>query len=186
MRALTLALVLLFGAVASAQEKKTVENPRFALWAKSKVGASTTLRLTQELKAVKTVVTTTTKLVEVKADELTVEVTTETEVKGQRTPGGPATKQTVKKTLELPADTPVPMGLKPEGTTEEGTETLKVGNTEITTKWYKYKVKISTGEIDGQVWMSEDVPGMMVKAASKGELGGDKLTNTMELIEFKK
>lgn len=183
MRALTVTLALLVGAVASAQEKKTIDNPLFANWAKFKAGASTTTKMASEANGVKSAVTITTKLVDVKADELTVEVTSESEVMGMKFTA-PAVKQAVKKTIEIPAGIPMPpaAGAKPEGTTEEGTETLKVGNTEIKTKWFKYKTKTPAGDIEGQVWTSDEVPGMMVKMVSKGE----KFSSTMELTELKK
>lgn len=181
MRALTVTLALVFGAVASAQEKKTVDNPMFTNWAKFKAGATTTTKMTSDVGGMKSGVTMTTKLVEVKADELTVEVTTESEVMGMKFPS-PAMKQVVKKTLEIPAGIPVPKDNKPEGTIEEGTATLKVGNTEIKTKWYKFKSKTPAGDVEGQVWISDDVPGNLVKMVSKS----DKFSSTMELTEFKK
>lgn len=181
MRALTVSLALLFGAVASAQEKKTVENPMFANWAKFKAGATVVTKSTAEFNGMKTAATTTMKLVEVKSDELTVEIASESEVMGKKS-AGPAVKQVIKKTLEIPAGAPVPTGAKPEGTVEEGTETLKVGNTEIKAKWYKFKSKTPVGDVEGQVWVSDDVPGNVVKMVSKS----DKFSSTTELTELKK
>ena len=181
MRALSATLALLFGAVASAQEKKSIDNLEFANWSKFKAGASTTLKMTSEFNGTKSVTTMTTRLVEVKADTLTVETESEVEVMGKPFKA-PAAKRDVTKTVEVPAGVPVPKGDKPEGTTEEGTETVKVGAAEVKTKWYKYKTKTTAGEISGQVWMSDEVPGQLVKMVSTG----DKFSSTMELTEFKK
>jgi hypothetical protein len=182
MRVLSVTLALAFGALASAQDKKTVDNPAFASWSKFKAGAAVTLKMTNDAGGTKSSTTMTTKLVEVKADEVTVEVTTETEVMGMKF-AAPAMKQTHKKSIEIPANTKVPEATgKPEGTTEEGTETVKVGATEVKTKWYKFKTKTPAGDFEGQVWTSDDVPGMVVKMVSKG----DKFSSTMELTEVKK
>ena len=181
MRALSVTLALLFGAVASAQEKKTIDNPEFANWSKFKAGASTTLKMTNEFNGTKSVTTMINKLAEVKADTLTIETESEVELMGKPFKA-PVQKREVKKTVEVPADAPVPKGDKPEGTTEEGTETVKVGAAEVKTKWYKYKAKTTAGEISGQVWMSDEVPGQLVKMVSTG----DKFSSTLELTEFKK
>lgn len=181
MRALSVTLAVLVGSFAVAQEKKTIDNPEFANWSKFKEGATTTLKMVSEFNGMKNTTTIVTKLVEAKADQLTMETTAEVEVMGKPFKA-PAQKREVKKTLEVPANTPVPKDQKPEGTTEEGTETIKVGATDVKTKWYKYKSKTPAGEVSGQVWMSDEVPGQVVKMVSKS----DKFSSTMELVEFKK
>jgi len=181
MRAWIVTLALVSGP-AAAQDKKTIDNPTFANWAKFKAGTSVTLKMTNDASGVKSASTMTTKLVEVTADELTVETTTESEVMGMKFTT-PSAKQVHKKTIEVPANVKVPeVGAKPEGTTEEGTETLKVGATEMMTKWYKYKAKTPAGDIDSQLWTSDEVPGMLVKMVTKG----DKFSSTLELTELKK
>ena len=70
----------------------------------------------------------------------------------------------------------------PDVKKEEGKETLKIGGVEVKTTWMKYKSKTPTGEHEGQTWLSEDVPGGLVKSVSKA---GDVSTKT-ELIEIKK
>jgi hypothetical protein len=99
----------------------------------------------------------------------------------------PPAKRDVPKTITLPKGTPKPPapGAKPEGTYEEGTETLKVGGTEIKTKWYKVKNEMGGIKSDARMWISEDVPGMMVKmeATTSGALASE---TRMEVVEVKK
>jgi hypothetical protein len=179
--ALAAALVLT-AAIATAQDKKKIDNPEYANWAKFKPGTSTKLKMTNEFNGMKSGSTITTKLVEVKDDKLVLEMQTETEVMGQKF-NAPAQKRDVTKTLELDAKAAdAAKAGKPEGTTEEGSETLKVGGTEVKAKWYKYKTKAPMGEVSGQMWMSEDVPGTLVKMTTTA----DKFSMTMELVEFTK
>jgi hypothetical protein len=99
----------------------------------------------------------------------------------------PPMKQEHLKSIELPKGAKkedIAAG-KPQGTTKEGTETLKVGGQEVKTKWYEYEVKMKGTEIKAKMWMSDDVPGSLVKMESKviAPTAGE---TKMELIEFKK
>lgn len=156
------------------------DNPEFANWSKFKPGTTAKLKVTSEFGGNKTAATVTTKLVEVKGDKLVLEMESETEVMGKPLKV-PAQKRDVAKTIEVKEGQPKP-SLKPEGTTDEGTETVKVGGAEVKTKWYKFKTKTPMGEVSGQVWTSEEVPGMVVKMTSKA----DKFESNMELVEFSK
>jgi hypothetical protein len=184
MRGLMVAVVLVGTvSVASAEDKK-IDNPEYGYWAKYKPGTTSKLKMTNEFGGNKTATTIVTKLVEVKDDKLVVEMETETELMGKPFKAPPQ-KRDVPKVFEVKEGQPKPpmIGGKPEGTTEEGTETVKVGGTEVKTKWYKYKTRVEAlGETNGQVWMSDEVPGSLVKMTTKS----DKFSMTMELVEFTK
>ena len=70
---------------------------------------------------------------------------------------------------------------KPENLLEEGIETIKVPAGEFKTKWTKSKVEDRVL----QNWLSDTVPGTLVKSATT--IGnGFTGTNVMELVEVKK
>ena len=177
---LALLAVFALAAFAGAQDK-TIDNPEYTGWAKFKPGTAATLKVVNEFGGMKSATNTTTKLVSVADGKLVVEATIEVEVMGQKIKQ-PAVKRDVPKTLSIKAGFPVPMGGKPEGTTEEGTETLKVGGASYKTTWYKYTTKTPAGEVSGQVWTSDDVPGQVVKMVTKAA----NFSMTMELVEVTK
>jgi hypothetical protein len=161
-----------------------VENPEYTSWSKHKAGTSVTTKTSSKIKDISSEVKTTTKLVEVGKDKLVLETETATVVNGMEFKA-PGMKRDVQKSIDVPkpkAGEKAPAPGKPEGTTEEGAETLKIGGTEVKTKWYKYKSKTPTGEVSGQTWMSEDVPGQLVKM----EVTAGDVKTTTEVIEFKK
>ena len=172
------------GGVVSAQEK--IDNPTYANWAKYKVGATATLKTTTGSAAFSSESTMTTKLVERTAEKVVIEITVKSKVGGMEIEIPPM-KQEHLKTIELPkgAKKEAFTSGKPEGTTKEGTETLKIGGQEVKTKWYEYEVKANGADVKAKMWTSDEVPGMLVKMESK--IGGAVPTDSkMELVEFKK
>lgn len=161
-----------------------VENPEFKNWSQFKAGATATLKTESEFNGMKSEIVITNKLVEVGADKLVLETTTVSKFNGMEFKQ-PPTKRDVTKTIDLPkaaGDKPTAKPEKPEGTTEEGTETLKIDGKDVKTKWVKFKNKTPDGDVEGQTWTSDDVPGMVVKNVTKTKT----VTTTMTLTEFKK
>lgn len=173
-------------AAGSACAQETIDNPEFANWSKFKKGASMTVRTSSTFAGMTSEILMTTTLVELGSDKHVVESSTVTKSAGMEFKS-PATKRDVTKTLVLPKGTPKPdpKAAKPPGTYEEGTETLKIGGVEVKTKWYKYKSDSNGLKIEAKTWMSDDVPGSLVKmeATTSGVADG---TTKVELIEFKK
>jgi hypothetical protein len=75
--------------------------------------------------------------------------------------------------------------LGPRRRAEEGTETLKLAGMELKTKWYKGAAEAGGTKSVTKHWVSDDIPGMMVKNVTT-VTGAVNSTITMELIEFKK
>jgi hypothetical protein len=98
----------------------------------------------------------------------------------------PATKRDVPRTITIPKGVKVPPrpNAKPEGTYEEGTETIKIAGAELKTTWYKYRSAKDGLKTDAKLWISEGVPGGMVKmeATTSGLIDA---SSRMELVEFK-
>jgi hypothetical protein len=121
----------------------------------------------------------------VTADKVVVEMAGKSKVAGMEI-AIPPTKQEYTKTVELPKGAKKEeFGKKPEGTTKEGAETLKAAGQEIKTKWYEIEIKANGMDIRSKMWMSDDVPGSMVKMESK-VAGAVAVETKMELVEFKK
>ncbi len=183
-RIMTPAVLLLSGGLAAAQDK--VDNPEFANWSKFKKGTSVTLKSVSSFNDMSSEASITSTLVEVGADKLVIEMTSAVKAGGMEFKA-PATKRDVTKSITLPKDykkEDFAKG-KPPGTYEEGTETLKVGGMDVKTKWYKYKADADGTKTEAKMWMSEDVPGMMVKSEMTTS-GAVATRTTMEITEIKK
>ena len=178
----SLAAALLVATAAFAEDKKKIDNPEFAAWSKFKTGTVVKSKMVTEVNGMKTEVSMTTTLGEVGADKLTVETATETTLSGMSFKA-PAMKRDVPKTMEVDAKmAEAAKAEKPEGTYEEGTETLKIGGTEYKAKWQKFKTKASGMEIEGQIWTCDDVPSKLLKMVSKNK----SFSSTLEVTEISK
>ena len=177
--------VALFALGAAALAQQTVENAEFKNWSKFEKGTSVTLKNVTTSGDIKSESIITTTLVEVGADKLVLEMAVTAKLNGMEFKNPPM-KRDVTKTVTLPAGTPKPdPKAKPEGTVEEGTETLKIGGTEYKTKWYKTKVKAGGADTESKVWTSDDVPGTIVKMETTSA-GASPVTIKMEVVEVKK
>lgn len=168
--------------VVSTASAEPVDNPAFKSWSKFKPGTQITMKTESEFNKMKSEILIVSKLVEVGTDKCVIEVETITKINGMDFKA-PAMKQDVPKTYDVPkADPKTPKVETPDVKKEEGKETLKIGGTEVKTTWMKYTTKTKEGNHEGQTWMSDEVPGGLVKSVSKA---GDVSTKT-ELIEIKK
>jgi hypothetical protein len=179
------ALVLVI-CVGTTTAQETMDNPEFTTWSKFPKGTSITLKTSTTAMGMASESTITTTLVEVGTDKLVVEFSIASKSGGKEFKAPPM-KRDVTKNITLPKgkEKPKDGGLKPPGTYEEGTETLKVSGMEIKTKWYKFKADEGGFKSDGKIWMSEDVPGFIVKMEAKATGVVDSDTK-MELVEIKK
>lgn len=179
-----LGFLALVPAIAPADE--TIANPEFASWSKFKKGTSVTLKMTTMAAGMNSETTVTTTLIEAGADKLVIETTSVANVAGM-TIKSPPFKRDVQKTVMVPKGLKKEelQGGKPPGTVEEGTETVKIAGTEVKAKWYKSKTDAGGTKTESKIWMSEDVPGMMVKMEAS-TAGAFASTTKMELVEIKK
>jgi len=172
-----------------AQEK--VDNPDFANWSKFKKGTSVTRTWTTVDPNGRTrVVTQTQTLEEITSDKIKLEVEYITDI-----PGSPKLKYSPKPE-EIPITVPLPAGMKKEdfakalpGTVEKGekAETIKVAGGEFKAVWFKTKVEAGGKEIESKTWVSEDVPGRIVKVEEAKRAKGVLLFTTIrEVIDVRK
>ena len=182
MRTMLSLTVLLIASAAGRADP--VDNPAYKSWANFKPGTTITMKTENEFNKMKSEFVIVSKLVEVGKDKCVIEVETITKVMGMEFKA-PAMKQDVPKTYDVPkpkdGETPAKVET-PDITREEGKETLKIGAVEVKTTWMKYKGKTAAGEAEGQTWMSDDVPGGLVKSVTKA----GEVTSKTELIEIKK
>jgi hypothetical protein len=180
------ALVLIAG-VASAAD--TMPNPEFTNWSKFKKGTSVTVKTTSTGGGAESETLSTSTLVEVGEDKVVVEYVSVSKVNGMEFKLPPAKREipktiTVTKVDNTKADPKDPN--KPvEVASEMGTETIKAVGTEFKTTWRKNKVEAGGTTSISKIWMSDDVPGMMVKMEST-VTGVVNSTTRVELVEFKK
>ncbi len=171
-------------AAGSATAQETIENPEFTSWSKFKKGTSITLKTTSTAAGVSSEITATTTLVEVGADKLVLEYSSVTKVNNMEFKADPD-KRDVMKTIKLPKVAKKDVKVEKQPTPEEGTETLKTAGTEVKTKWYKNKAEVAGAKTESKLWLSDEVPGGMVKMEAT-TTGAVTSTMKMELIEFKK
>ena len=183
-RLMTPAVLVVCAGLAPAQDK--VDNPEFANWSKFKKGTSVTLKTVSSFNNMSSEASVTSTLVEVGADKLVIEMTSAVKASGMEFKA-PPTKRDVTKTITLPNDYKKEDFAKgrPPGTYEEGSETIKVGGIDVKAKWYKYKADMDGTKTEAKMWMSGDVPGMMVKSEMT-TLGAIATKTTMEIAEIKK
>jgi hypothetical protein len=180
------AAVLLALAAGPARADETTDGPEFRSWSKFKPGTSITFKATTTAAEANTEAIMTVKLLEVTDDKVVLETSGVTKVAGMEFKV-PTSKRDSTKTITIPKEVPKPPkpGEKPDGTYEEGTETIKAAGQEFKTKWYKTKAEIGGVKIESKMWISEDVPGTMVRMESKST-GASTADSTFELVEFKK
>jgi hypothetical protein len=183
-RHLALAATFLLPSSLLAQDK--VENPTFANWAKFKKGTSVTMKSVNTVLGMTSESVITNTLIEVGSDKLVLEISSAVKANGMEFKSPPI-KQELTKTIELPKGVKKEdfHAGKPPGTYEEGTETIKVGGTDVKTKWYKFKAEMDGTKTEAKTWISDDMPGMMVKT-EMNITGKFASTMKMEVVEFKK
>jgi hypothetical protein len=176
----TVAVLVLAVGAASADE--TVPNPEFANWSKFKKGTSVKLKTTSSAAGMTSETFSTSTLVEVGADKIVVEYETTTVFNGMEVKA-PASRREIPKTITK-APPPKTDDTKQVVTEENGTETIKHLGREIKTKWTKNTVEANGIKTVSKLWMSDDVPGMMVKMETTLS-GGFASTIRAEVIEIK-
>lgn len=169
---------------AGAATAEDAPNPEFASWAKFKPGTSITLKTASRLGELSREATVTMTLVEVGADKLVTEVAFAGKVYGIEGAAGPVKRDVPKVVAGAGKKGADPR--RPDGTFEEGTETLTISGNKIKATWYKFKSEAGGAKTEGTVWVSDDAPVSVVKQTITTTSGKFNTTETTELTEFKK
>lgn len=171
----TLAMILL---MASAVRAEKIANSNYDQWAKFKLGAFVKMDVDTVAGGnnIKSVMTT--KLIELTADKVVVEITTTMEMMGQKI-DTPAQKMEIPVRIEKPVE---PAGVeKPKPAT--GEEDLKVGDKTIKTTWTETLTTSGSNAMLNKSWISPEIPGGVVKAISRTE-GATPTAMTMTLVSY--
>jgi hypothetical protein len=173
----------------SAAMAEQVENPQYASWSKFKPGTTVTYKVNSETKMqgmpdpMKSEMTMSTKLVEVKPDELTIEVTNKMMAGGQEM-AMPATTQKVPAKIEKTA-TPAPDAKVEIKDQKDGKDTVEVGGKKYDAATHEQTMVMKEPAMTtvSKTWTSKEVPGGLVKSETKSS-GSMDSTSTMTLVEF--
>jgi hypothetical protein len=140
------------------------ENPLYCRWSKFTPGTTVVFKETTENNSIKTLASTQYRLTNLSEEKAVVEMEgTVISPDGTRTTD-PSTELVHVHWFELPPGVTKDKYWKPAGIFAEGDETLNLAGKSIATHWYKYKGRVEAGETNGQLWISEDVPGGVVKS----------------------
>lgn len=153
-----------------------VENPQYTQWAAFKPGTAVTHKSVTAEAGHPTVTTTTTtyKLVEITADALTIEMTARTVRHDGTVTDNPPERFRNPKLVTAPP-------VRKSAAGDEGQETVTVAGKSYLTTWTKSKGQTEAGEMLGQVWTADDMPGQLVKSVVRIPAIGK--TTTIEVVE---
>jgi hypothetical protein len=169
----------------AAAPREQVENPQYTSWAAFPKG--TTVILRSETRADgHPAVTTTTKtytLLTLTDAEAVIEMRARTQRYDGAEINNPPEKLTVPKRIALPPGVSKAEFEKPAGGDEHGEETVTVGGKEYKARFSRSRGRNEAGEVLGQVWSSDAVPGGLVKSVTRTP--GVGKTTTIELVEVK-
>jgi hypothetical protein len=187
-RVLPLVVLAAVAPLVSAQEQ--VANPHYTFWSKSKPGATVTFKETTKLSGAAAasapdgtdVKTVTYKLTEVTDDKAVVETRVTTEENFGFVESAP-TRQIypAKMSKAVLEDLIAETGAKGEPAT------VKVGDKEVKGKVLSGTIKKAGEEVEFKIWLSDDVPGGIVKRHRITKVNGEVVADTtVELVSFKK
>jgi hypothetical protein len=168
------------------QAQELVENPEFLSWSKFKKGTSLVVKSTTSTDKETSEVIITSILIDAGPEKVVVQNFSVVKTKDKDYKLEPVKREILRLT-------PLPKGMskedfaagKPPGTTEEGTETLKIGGQELKAKWYKYNAEEARTKINARKWFSPEIPGNIVKSEMT-TTGDFASTIKLEVVELKK
>lgn len=175
------AAIVCMAAPALAADK--IDNPMYKMWASYKPGTYVTMKSETDMGGTKSTSTTTTKLIEVTADKLVLEMTMTSKVE---VPGVdiPATTNTMKQDVPAKMDKPAEQKTDEKAPKpKEGEEELTVNGKKIKCKWIEMTMEQGGTKTVSKSWTSDEVPGKTVKTETKMD-GTDKPI-TMVVTDFK-
>jgi hypothetical protein len=170
---------------AAAAPREQVENPQYKSWATFPKGTTVVLRSVTRADGHPAVTTTTRTytLLDLTDAEAVIEMRARTQRYDGVEINNPPEKLTVPKRIALPPGVSKTEFEKPAGGDEQGEETVTVGGKEYKTRFSRSRGRNEAGEVLGQVWSSDAVPGGLVKSVTRTP--GVGKTTTIELVEVK-
>ncbi len=168
--------------LASLAQGEEVEHPIYRSWARHKVGTSITVRSTTSGDGLDVETTLKHTLVELTDTKVVIETVMTSNSTGSQIDSSPS-KYTYSRMFPLlPGVKKEDIG-KPSNKIASGEETITIAGKEYKAQWYDGKSQTEGGEALARTWMSDEVPGKLLKAV--GKVKNSKRVNTVELIEIK-
>lgn len=179
-------LVMLSAAFAScslvAAAAAEVEHPVYTSWARHPVGTSVALKAVTTTGGVTNITTNTTTLVKLTDEGAVLETVMISDATGKVVESPPQT-YLQRRLFPLFAGVKKEDIGKPPGASTRGEETVKLAGKEYKATWFDSKGSGDAGETFTRTWMSDEVPGRLLKAVTKVPKA-DNMT-TVELVEVK-
>lgn len=172
-------LALILPAVAAAAE---VDHPAYLSWARYKVGTEITIRSLLDQKGQKVHMDIRTRLIDKDATRVVIEETKTTDVSGEKVEQAPSRFTIYRKFPLIAGVKPEDVG-KPPGASTKGEETIEVDGKPYKTVWFDSRARTEAGAANIRTWMSDEVPGRLVKVRS--EVPSTKRLLTQELVEIR-
>lgn len=177
------ALVLAF-VPAPRAEAEEVEHPIYKSWARFPVGTSITLRSITEREDQSGRITSTIRqtLTRLEDARVVLEEVTTSDSGGEELTYPPREVTHRRMFPLLPTVKREDIG-KPSGAIASGEETLEAAGGPIPTSWFDSKGRVEAGETFTRTWMSDEVPGRLVKTITRVPAAQSR--SSVELIEIK-
>jgi len=155
--------------------RERIENPLYKSWSRFKVGTTITRNELTEQAGKKSESTVRYKLLELTEDHMVLESVAATVQNNGEVIEYPPEKLTNPRMIASPPG-------RSAGPIEEGEETVKVAGRDYKAKWRLVKGRVEGGETFTRIWISDEVPGGMVKSVSK--VPACDSTTTLELTHI--
>ncbi|MDX2036788.1 MAG: hypothetical protein SFX72_09055 [Isosphaeraceae bacterium] len=166
----------------STTQGEEVEFPTYTSWASRPIGTTVTIR-SKSVGPVRTVTSSiTSKLLEVGPEKLVIENVRTSDATGETQTSYPERLEIRRKFPLFPGVKKEDIGKPPKTAIATGTEVLDLAGRKINAFWYDEKGSVEAGPTESRTWLSNDVPGRMVKSVIKVPIAN--LTITRELVEF--
>ena len=176
----SLKIVALLAAIAAPADE--VEGPIYKSWASHEPGTAITIQTVTEAKGRTVETTMTDRLVSVDARKVVVERTIRSESDGAMSEIAPQEFEYQRMFPLLPGVKAEDVG-KPKGVIASGTETIEVAGEDYEADWYETAGTTEAGPSKTKTWVSDDMPGKLLKSVSEVPATGK--TTTIEVIELR-
>lgn len=169
----------------AAHAEETIENDVYKHWAQFKPGSFCKLKSVSKVMGQTTVSTMTTTLKMVTKEKVVLMVTSASQSAGQEFK---MPSQKIEHLARIPKPKPENIekqkGKVSDAKAKEGKEELSVKGKKIKTKWNESTFKMGKMTTKSKTWMSDEIPGQIVKSVSTTE-GEMKMVTEMTLVDYK-
>lgn len=177
-----LAALALLACLAPPAFSEEVEHPAYKSWARHPIGTAVAVRSVSVNPRSRLTTTTTYKLLALKPDAAVLETRRVSDATGKVVEGLPDKYEQRRMFPLLDGVKREQIGT-PTGAIDKGEETLTLAGRDFKTRWYDTRSRGDAGETFTRLWMSDDVPGRLVKSVTK--IPRADTTVTLELVGFK-